>query len=345
VGRNVELGVALIGTGFVSALHVEALAANPRVRLVAVAGRNSAKTRRFAAAHGIAHADDDWLTTIARDDVELVVIGTPNQLHRDITIAAAEAGKHVVCEKPLARTLADADAMITACERAGVLLLYGECVCFAPKYTAARLLVERGALGRLYHAKHSATHLGPHSDWFWDPQLAGGGAAMDLACHGIEVVRWLFGKPPLESVGAEMDTFVHGERTDLEDHAVLTLRFAGGQLGVVEGSWAIPGGFSDRVELVGDEGLAQAELLRASFTPADRARQYGFHHQFEHFVTCVLDGVEPRESGADGRVVLQTLYAAYRSAGSGRRVTFPLQLTPAEAAAPPVVQWRSASGS
>jgi myo-inositol 2-dehydrogenase/D-chiro-inositol 1-dehydrogenase len=331
-----QLGVALIGTGYVSTLHAEALAANGRVRLVAVAGRDGAKAARFAAAHGVEQAASDWRVTIDRDDVDLVVIGVPNALHRDVAVAAASAGKHVVCEKPLARTMADADAMIEACRRAGVLLLYAECVCFAPRYQAVKRLVERGTLGRPFQARHSGTHRGPHSNWFWDAETAGGGAAMDMGCHGIELVRWLFGKPPLESVAAELGTFAHGERTRLEDHALLTLRFAGGQLGIVEASWATPRAFADRLELVGDESVTRADLL---LTPGELPRQYGFHDQFHHFVACLLDDVEPRETGADGRVVLEALYAAYRSAATGCRVRLPLKLTAAEAAAPPVAQW------
>ena len=154
----------------------------------------------------------------------------PNDLHREIAVAAAEAGKHVVCEKPLARTLAEADEMIDACQRAGVLLMYAEELCFAPKYVRAKQLADEGALGTVYLVKQGEQHYGPHADWFWDVDRSGGGVLMDMGCHGIEFARWIYDKAPAESVTAEMGTFVHARATHGEDHAVAVVRFDGDRL-------------------------------------------------------------------------------------------------------------------
>jgi myo-inositol 2-dehydrogenase / D-chiro-inositol 1-dehydrogenase len=362
-----ELGVGLIGTGFVTDLHAESFKRVPRARVLAVAGTSDEKAQRFAADHGIPDGVGDYRRLLERDDIDMVAIGVPNDLHREIVVAAAEAGKQVVIEKPLARTLADADAMIEACDSAGVKLMYAELICFAPKYVRAKQLIEEGAFGRVFSVKHGEQHFGPHSDWFWDGERSGGGVMMDMGCHGAEITRWMLGKPEVESVAATLGTFVHGGRTEVDDHAVVTIRYEGDRLGLIETSWAKPGGMQDSIEIIGSEGVTYADLLRGSslltfsdggygyavekapetkgwtHTIYEEAWNYGIPQEMEHFTACVLDGLEPEETGRDGRVSLEVIYAAYRSAATGRRVDFPLELTPDEAAEPPYRAWKRAA--
>jgi myo-inositol 2-dehydrogenase / D-chiro-inositol 1-dehydrogenase len=362
-----ELGVGLIGTGFVTDLHAESFKRVSRAKVLAVAGTSDEKAQSFAAAHDIPDGVGDYRRLLERDDIDMVAVGVPNDLHRDIVVAAAEAGKQVVIEKPLARTLADADAMIEACDAAGVRLMYAELICFAPKYVRAKKLIEEGALGRVFSVKHGEQHYGPHSDWFWDGERSGGGVMMDMGCHGAEITRWMLGKPEVESVYATLDTFVHGDRTQVDDHAVVTIRYEGDRLGLIETSWAKPGGMHDSVEIIGSEGVTYADLLRGSslltfseggygyavekapetkgwtHTIYEEAWNYGIPQEMEHFTACVLDGVEPEETGRDGRVSLEVIYAAYRSAAAGRRVDFPLELTAEEAAEPPYRAWKRAT--
>jgi predicted dehydrogenase len=358
-----DLGVGLIGTGFVADLHARGLAGAARARVLAAAGSSLDKARGFADTHGIPDAYGDYRELLARADIDLVCVGTPNDTHREIVLDAAAAGKHVVCEKPLARTLADADAMIAAASQATVKLMYAEVVCFAPKYVRAKQLIDEGALGRVFHVRHCEAHSGPHTDWFWRGQRSGGGVMMDMGCHSLELIRWLYGKPEVEYVSAELGTFVHGERTDLDDHALVTLRFTGDRVGVLETSWAKPGGMDDRLEVIGSGGTCYADLMRGSsllayseagygyavekasttkgwtFPIADESWEYGMPHQLAHFVDCVLSDRAPRESGEDGRAVLELIYAAYRSAATGERVHLPLELTPQQAAGAPCEAW------
>jgi predicted dehydrogenase len=362
-----ELGVGLIGTGFVTDLHAESFKRVLRARVLAVAGTSDEKGRAFAESHEIPDGYGDWRRIIERDDIHMVSVGTPNDTHREIVVAAAEAGKHVVIEKPLARTLADADEMIEACDKAGVKLMYAELICFAPKYVRAKKLIEEGALGDVFQVKHGEQHFGPHSDWFWDPERSGGGVMMDMGCHGCEITRWMYGKPEVKSVYATLGTFVHGDRTEADDHAVVTIEYEGGRLGLIETSWAKAGGMQDSVDIIGSGGVTYADLLRGSslltfstdgygyavekapetkgwtHTIYEEAWNYGIPQEMEHFTACVLDDLEPEETGRDGRVSLECIYAAYRSAGTGRRVEFPLELTPEEAAAPPYLLWKRAA--
>jgi predicted dehydrogenase len=358
------LGIGLVGSGFIAEMHAEAFGHVREASLRGVASATEAHVRRFAERHAIPRHHTDYRALIEQPDVDVICIGAPNDLHRDICVAAASAGKHVICEKPLARTLADADEMIAACRDAGVLLMYAEELCFAPKYVRAKELADEGALGDVHLVRQGEQHFGPHSGWFWDPDRAGGGVLMDMGCHGIEFARWVYGKPAAESVTAELGTFVHADKTPAEDHAVVTVRFAGNRLGVVETSWAKPGGMDDRAELIGSTGITYVDILRGSalmtysehgygyavekapqtsgwtFTMFEELWNYGFPQEMQHFVDCVLAGSEPAETGDDGRAVLEIIYALYLAAGPAGRVSLPLQIPSEVAARPPYLCWK-----
>ena len=358
---SLEVGVGLVGTGFIGQVHAEAFSRSTVASVRAVASRSPEHAAAFAGRWEIPAWHTDYRELVGRPDVDMVCVGAPNWLHRDVVVAAAEAGKHVVCEKPLARTLREADEMIAACRVAGVKLMYAEELCFAPKYVRAKELADEGAFGEVFLVRQSEQHFGPHSDWFWDPELAGGGVLMDMGCHGIELARWVHGKPRAGSVCAEVGTFVHRDRTTADDHAIVSVRFEGRRLGLIEASWAKPGGVEDRMEIVGSRGVTYADLLRGSslttfsdvgygyavekapdtrgwtFTMFDELWNSGFIHEMDHFARCVAEDAAPRETGEDGRAVLEIIYAAYRSARHGR-VEFPLRLSDEEAARPPIAQ-------
>jgi predicted dehydrogenase len=278
-----------------------------------------------------------------REGLDVICIAAPNVTHAEATLAAAARGVHVVCEKPLARTLEECDAMVAACEDAGVLLLYAEQLCFAPRYVRVRELLDDGAFGRVVQVQHRERHGGPHASWFYDRARSGGGVLLDMGCHGVEVARWLLGKPPVVSVHARTGTFKHRD-AGVEDHALLSLRFAGGELALIDASWAAPGGIDERLEVLGTEGAVTADLARGqsllvytdaglayasekatttrgwSWVSHEEARTWGWHAEFEHFVACVEGHAEPQETGRDGRAVLEVVLAAYRSAADGTEI-------------------------
>jgi predicted dehydrogenase len=289
--------VGLVGSRFVSTIHAEALKRVPGAELFAVASPTPGHAEEFARRHGVRHPFRDWKKMLEARELDVVVLGCPNDLHCEVTEQAAAAGKHVVCEKPLALNLAEADRMLAACKKAGVKLMYAEELCFTPKYVRLKRLLDEGALGRPYLVKQCEKHDGPHADWFWDVSRSGGGVTMDMGCHAFEFFRWLLGKPagvvrrssagevqtqshetplgeivPLVrpqalSVYAEMGTFVHGGRTRGEDNAVIIVRFAtdeGEVVGVAEESWAKKGGMDDTAEVHGSGGVAYADLLQGN---------------------------------------------------------------------------------
>ncbi len=351
--------VGLIGSQFISSIHAASLKTVPAAELLAAASPTEEHVKRFAAEHGIPHTFTDYRRMLEMDDLDMVVLGLPNHLHCQATLDAAAAGKHVVCEKPLAMNLAEADRMIDACRRAGVKLMYAEELCFAPKYVRLKQLVDEGAIGRLHLIKQSEKHDGPHAAWFWDVNRSGGGVTMDMGCHAFEFFRWMAGKPKVESVYADMSTRVHQDKTTGDDNALLIVNFEGGVTGLAEESWTKKGGMDDRAEVYGSGGVAYADLLRGnsiltysdtgygyavekagatkgwSFTIYEELWNYGFPREFAHFIECVRDDKQPLETGEDGRAVLEMIFAAYRSAGAGSKVTLPF----ATDAAKPIDLW------
>jgi myo-inositol 2-dehydrogenase/D-chiro-inositol 1-dehydrogenase len=341
--------IGIIGCGFVGDIHAAAFQMVPGAEVLAVAARSPGRATHFAKERGIANAFEDYRQLLAMKEIDLVTLAVPNDLHCEMALAAAKAGKHIVCEKPLCRTLEEADRMIDACRAAGVLLMYAEELCFAPKYVRAKKLVDEGALGKAFLVKQSEEHFGPHEPWFWDINRSGGGVLLDMGCHSIEYARWVFGKPAVKSVTATMGTYVHGDKTRGEDHAFCLVEYDGGRMGHAENSWAKTGGVDDRCEIYGSDGFTRADLLRGSalltysepgygyavekaattkgytFTMFEEIWNYGFPQEMQHFVRCALGKESPIETGEDGREVLKIIYAAYESAGLGKRIDWPYQ--------------------
>jgi len=345
-----DVRIGIVGSGFVAEIHADSIARHVRgARVEAVASPTPGHAEGFAARHGIPHHFHDWRALLELGSIDAVLVACPNDTHRAVTVAAAEAGKHVICEKPLARSLSEADEMMQACSRSGVLLLYAEELCFAPKYVRMKQLLDEGAIGKPYLIKQSEKHDGPHAGWFWDVDRSGGGVALDMGCHALMFFRWLLDRAPAESVYADMGTFVHGGRTRGDDNSILVTRFAGGVQTIAEESWAKPGGMDDRAEVYGSEGVIYADLLHGNslecysergygyavekagatqgwtFAIFEEAWNYGFPQEIQHFVECIANGTRPVCTGEDGRVVLEILFAAYESARTGCRIALPYE--------------------
>lgn len=345
-----KVRAGIIGSGIVADFQASALAQAPNCEIVAVASPNLHRVVDFAKRHDIPRALTNYRDLLKIDELDVVTLAIPNDLHAEIAIDAAAAGKHVICAKPLATTLQDADAMIAACAEANVQLMYAEPHCFAPKYVRARELAQSGALGEIFLIKHSIEQSGPPNSWAWDIARSGGGAALDLGVQGIVFARWLLGNAAITHVTASMGTFVHGGKTEGEDHAVTILNFDGGQMAVIESSWAKGGGVDDRLEVYGTGGHTRADLIIGNALPAwsatgavntpeiagvepgwsfvdvDDLWNRGHAQVMRYFVDC-LERDEPAWlDGQTGRDALAVVYAAYRSAGAGQTVRLPFRV-------------------
>lgn len=355
--------VGFIGSGFITDIHAHAFQHHVRnAEVLAVASKTPGKAARFAAERRIPDGYDDYRKMLERKDIDLVTVAIPNDLHCQAVCDAAESGKHVICEKPLCRTLEQADRMIETCARNNRFLFYAEELLFAPKYVRAKQLVDEGGLGRPFLVKQWEEHDGPHEPWFWDVNRSGGGVLLDMGCHSIEYARWVFGKPAVKSVYATLGTYVNGDRTEGEDHSIVTVEYEGNRIGLAENSWAKGGGVDDRAEIYGSEGHTRADLLHGnalrtysragygyaveksggtagwSSTMYEEVWNYGFPQEMQHFVNCVLGKEQPIETGEDGREVLKIILAAYQSAGEGRKITWPYE---PPACDKPIDLWKS----
>ncbi|MEO7393450.1 MAG: Gfo/Idh/MocA family oxidoreductase [Chitinophagaceae bacterium] len=340
--------VAILGAGFISEIHLECYHRFiPEAKIVAVYSRNAEKAKNFADKHHITNWYDDMDKLMNESGCEVVDICLPNYLHATATLKAAAAGKHIIIEKPLAITLEEADAMIAACKKAAVKLMYAEELCFAPKYERVRHLVKEGAIGKVYMLKQSEKHSGPHSAWFYDPNLAGGGVLMDMGCHAIAWFRWMLNNAKAVSVYATMATVYHKQRTKSEDNTVVIIEFENGVIAVAENSWAKHGGMDDKCEVYGTGGVVYADLFMGnaaityskegygyamekadttsgwSFTVFEEAFNQGYPHELKHFIECVQNDTKPLVTAEDGRAVLEIIYAAYASAAQGKKIMLP----------------------
>ncbi|WP_423147940.1 Gfo/Idh/MocA family protein [Rubrolithibacter danxiaensis] len=340
--------VAILGAGFISDIHLESYHRFiPEAEVVAVYARNPEKAKSFADKYNIPQWFDSIEKLISESGCEVVDICLPNYLHADATIKAARAGKHIIIEKPLAVTLEEADEMIDACKQNNVKLMYAEELCFAPKYERARHLVKEGAVGEIFMLKQAEKHSGPHTDWFYDINLAGGGVLMDMGCHAFGWFRWMLKNEKVKSVYATMNTVFHKGRTKGEDNSVVIVEFENGVTGIAENSWAKHGGMDDRCEIYGTGGVIYADLFMGnsaitysregygyamekadttqgwSFTVFEEVFNQGYPHELKHFIECVREDKTPLVTGEDGRAVLEIIYAAYASAGEGRKIELP----------------------
>jgi myo-inositol 2-dehydrogenase/D-chiro-inositol 1-dehydrogenase len=345
-----KVKVGIIGSQFEADIHAASFAiASEEAEVVAVASPTPGHPEALARKYGIPRVFHDHRDLLKEPDIEMVTIAAPNALHHRMTLDCAEAGKHVVCEKPLCMTLEEADEMVDVCRRKGVLLLYAEELYFTPKYVQAKRMADEGAFGKVYLVKQSEKHFGPHAPWFWDVSRSGGGVFMDMGCHGVAFAWWFLGRPQVRSILCQMGTYVHGDKTRGEDNSICILEFEGGAAALVEDSWARRGGMDDRIEVFGEGGCTYANLHMGNALPTyseygygyavekapatkgwswpvyEELWNYGFPQEMTHFARCVRGKEFPLSTGEDGRMVQEILYAGYASAGRGAKVELPFR--------------------
>jgi len=253
----VALRIGVLGAGFAGAMHARSAVGLDDVQVVAVAALPLDQAAPLATECGARIASAEEIC--AADDVDLVVVATPTHLHAEYVIAAAKAGKHVFCEKPIARTREQAEAMVRACDQAGVRLAVGHVVRYFPEYQHAKRLLDDGTLGRPAIATLTRGNFSVASarDWYRDAAKSGG-VVLDLMLHDLDTVRWWFGEP--SRVYAKRLTDGGGAL----DYALATIRYDDRPIVHVEGSWAEHSGFRTGFELRGDQGLLVHDSRAAS---------------------------------------------------------------------------------
>lgn len=333
------IGVGIVGAGFWSKLvHIPSFQRLPGFALKGIASGSRANAAGVAAESGIPKVFADYRELVADNDIALVDIVTPNYLHREIAVAAMEAGKDVIVIKPLAINLGEADAILDAAAKFGRRVFYAENVPFTPSLVAFKSLVDQGIYGKVFRAKSMHGVGAPHASWFSDPSKSGGGAIIDMAVHGLAFHQWFASGVRPVSVHAEAGTFVHD--IPVEDTAVLLVRYEDGRIAQLEDSWSLPGGFDGRYEVFGTRGHGFVDLLYGHpirsvlggnseggsnsihfHAVDDHFVKDGHLGMMAHFLDCLTNNAACRSSGEDGFRIMEMVDAAYRSLQTGAPAT------------------------
>jgi predicted dehydrogenase len=342
------LGFAIVGCGMIARFHARALQDVPGTRLVALVSRTPANAHKVMEAVGQkCDVHTDLAAVLARKDVDVIVVTTPSGAHMEPALAAAQAGKHVVVEKPLEITLDRCDRIIDACDRYGVKL----CTIFPSRFgdanQALKAAIDAGRFGRLTLGETTCKWWRPQSyydegGWKGTKALDGGGALMNQAIHNVDLLTWMMG--PVTHISGFTATLAH-ERIEVEDTAVACLRFQNGALGVIQATTSVYPGLPKTVAIHGDRGSAvieQDDLLRWEFTPeipadAETRQRFaqktgasggssnpaaishvGHARQLADFVQSIEISRPPLVDGREGRRAVQVILGIYESMASGR---------------------------
>jgi len=331
--------IAMLGSGFIGRFYADSLQGQrSRDRIVSIYSRREVSAKKFASDYGCAHWTIEMEEAIAHPEVDVVCISLPNNLHEAAVLLCCKHNKAVITTKPLGRNAVEAKRMLEAVEKAGIFNGYLEDLVYTPKFLKALESVKNGALGRILWSKSRETHPGPHSDWFWDLEQAGGGCILDLGCHCVEIARNFIGKDikPVE-VMCWADTQV--KPIEAEDHAIGLVKYENGAIGQFEVSWTFRGGLDLRDEVMGTEGTIWINnFLRTGFEMfttgkgadyvsekaesntgwlfpvGDEMNDLGYNHMFTDMFNSMEKGISPKETFYDGYVVNAVLDASYKSA-------------------------------
>jgi predicted dehydrogenase len=331
--------IAMLGSGFIGRFYADSIhGQRSRDRVTAIYARSEANAKKFAHDYGCDFWSTDMEEVIAHPEVTMVCVALPNNLHEAAVMLCVKHKKAVVSTKPLGRNADEALRMMQAVEEAGVFGGYLEDLCYTPKFLKSLKSVKEGALGRILWAKSRETHPGPHSNWFWDKEQAGGGCILDLGCHCIEISRNFIGKD-IRPVEVMCWAATQVKPIDAEDHAIALVKYENGAIGQFEVSWTFRGGMDLRDEVMGTEGTIWINnFLRTGFEMytsgqggdyvaekaesntgwlfpvGDEVNELGYNHMFTDMFKSYEEGTEPAETFYDGYVVNAVIDAAYKSA-------------------------------
>ena len=336
-----KLGIGIVGAGFVGRVHAEALIGISQAELRAVCDQNPEYGNAFADEFNVS-SYDDYNRFLARSDLDVVIICTPSGTHADLAIPAAEAGKHLIVEKPLEITVARCTEIIETAEENDVTLSVIFQNRFKDAVLATRTALEKGRFGRVVlgdaHVKWYRSNE-YYRGWKGTKRYDGGGALMNQGIHTIDLLQWMMG--PVKEVCGYVETRVH--QIEAEDVGVATLRFRSGALGVITGSTATYPGLQEQLGIYGESGsveLAGNRIVTWRFrkkcaedtaiSQIDRGKTLGgssnpaaiesklHRRQLEAIVTAVLEGKRPPVSGNEARKSVAIIEAIYKSNQTGK---------------------------
>ena len=325
--------IAFAGAGYIINIHAQAAKALPGVELVAVVDKYPDKAQSLANKFNLPFQFETVAQLLKHGPLDALVVGTPNYLHAPQTIAALNAGVHVMVEKPMAMNAHEAYQMLEASRKSGALLMVAHCWRFDPEVLWLRNEVQSGRLGTIIRSKGYGVHTrwGP-SGWFTEKQLAGGGAMADMGIHALDTARFLLGDPLPKSVYACIGTYYTHHNVD--DTGILVVTWANGAVSYIESGWWQPhaDGPEAATQLYGTAGFGQVYptyLLDRSgktdpgfpFPRLEHAPQSLYNAQMRYFIQCVRHEQKPIPGGLEGWINMQIVDAAYKSANTGKVIS------------------------
>jgi predicted dehydrogenase len=347
------LKVGIIGTGTIAQSHIQAYKKDPDAELYALCDIDAALLQKRGEEHGVTRLYTDYRELLALPEINAVSVCAWNSMHAPLAIAALNAGKHVLCEKPMAMSAEEAESMLKAERQSGKLLMIGFVRRFGNDCVILKELIDKGELGDIYYIK--ASYLRRHGNpggWFGDKSRSGGGPLIDLGVHVIDMTRYLMGNPkPVSVYGAVFRRLLDRKdvRTrpgylsagatshdlcDVEDLAVAMIRYDNGAVVSVETSYSLnlrkPTG---SIELFGTKAGAKLDPSLEVYgewnghmtnvtleTPTALSFDGLFENEISHFIACALRGGPCRNPAGDGAVIMKILDAIYESARTGHEV-------------------------
>lgn len=327
-----SIRVCLVGAGRVARVHANSLVHHvPAAQLVAIVDPHKATRDETGEMFGITARFASLEAALDSVAFDAVVITTPTFTHTELAVLAANAGKHVLLEKPMAMNLAECDAIITAAEANGVVLQLGFMRRFDPEFVAAAARIEAGEIGRPMLVKSLTHGPGLPPAWARDLKTSNGNLA-EVNSHDWDCVRWLMGSDP-QRVHVEVANFKGAARgVDTEhfyDTALVNIRFESGGLGSISSVCPCDYGYDARVEIIGERGIMQIGELKGQavvvctdrdqglITPIYRTWpqrfEWAYIREMEHFIDCIATGRRPRVGGVEGRWAVAGVLAATKS--------------------------------
>jgi predicted dehydrogenase len=307
--------VALFGSGGIQRRHARAVFERPDAQLVAVANHREESAAKLAEMFGVPRVTTDWGSLASDPEVDAAVVATPNALHAPQAIALLRAGKHVLVEKPMATSVAECDAMIDASRASGASLMVAHCWRFRAEVQEMRNLIRSGELGTVVSTRGYGVHAnwGP-SGWFTDPELAGGGALVDMGVHAIDTVRFLLDDPGPLRVAATVATRYGSYAVD--DDAHLLISWSNGVTSEVVSGWWWPHlpALEADTEVFATKGYSRIWPPERPPEDYEHCSQPMYSAQMDEFLDAIEEDRPPASSGENGRMVMQIVEDAYRSA-------------------------------
>ncbi len=339
------IGIGMIGVGAIADLHAEGYRRSENARIVAVTDLAADLAELKAKKYGAEKSYDSVDKLLKDPAIDAVDIAVPTISHAELAVKACEAGKHVLLEKPMGRTVKECDLIVSAAKKAGVKLMVDHSLKFFPPFRHCKKLVEEGGVGRMIRMR--ATHMGyKYMGWRADPEQTGGGLVIEGAVHPVYLTEWFLGS--IKRVSAVMGKT--DSEVTAEDIALISLESSQGAFGIVDANLGGPFPlWDDHLELVGTEGMilangAEQQIIRGppiwhfkgGIWQAYREKTFGDEFPFElpneiewawpkcfgyavkEFLSSIEEDRKPEVTGEDGRRAIQIVQAAYESARTGR---------------------------